>query len=369
MALSLLTLGQLPRGFAEYEWRWKRSRHDRCAPRLPRPTLARRISPRSAHDPARGRTGARRQHPVRPLCPAAGALRRNSRARSAAGTEGVACGRRWRRICHARGETLPAYDVYCPLGSLPLAFKTEPATIPADIPYLRADETHWRNGGRSIEALPGKRVAFAWAGHARHPNDRNRSIALGCSSLCFALDGFSFISVQRDLRGDDAVLLARQTNVTHIGTNLHDMAETAAVLALADLTIAVDTSVVHLAGAMGREAWVMLPFSPDWRWTLTGDHSPWYPRTRLFRQAKPGDWSGVIAAACATRCCASRSAIDFADQAATRIRGDRRRRFRMRLEPIARGALRATDLGIAHLLGDFTAQSARHPCDRASRRC
>ena len=73
------------------------------------------------------------------------------------------------------------------------------------------------------------------------------------------------------------------------------MADTAAVLALADLTIAVDTSVIHLAGAMGREAWVMLPFSPDWRWTLTGDHSPWYPRMRLFRQATPGDWPGVIA--------------------------------------------------------------------------
>jgi ADP-heptose:LPS heptosyltransferase len=80
-----------------------------------------------------------------------------------------------------------------------------------------------------------------------------------------------------------------------MGEKLNDMADTAAVLALADLTIAVDTSVIHLAGAMGREAWVMLPFSPDWRWTLTGDHSPWYPRMRLFRQAKPGDWSGVIA--------------------------------------------------------------------------
>ena len=84
-------------------------------------------------------------------------------------------------------------------------------------------------------------------------------------------------------------------SITHIGDKLDDMADTAAVLALADLTIAVDTSVIHLAGAMGREAWVMLPFSPDWRWTLTGDRSPWYPRMRLFRQATPGDWPGVIA--------------------------------------------------------------------------
>jgi hypothetical protein len=197
--------------------------------------------------------------------------------------------------CHARGETLPAYDVYCPLGSLPLAFKTEPATIPADIPYLRADETHLAKWRPIIEALPGKRVALAWAGHAKHPNDRNRSIALAQLEPLFALDGISFVSVQRDLRGDVEAILARHKTITHIGDKLNDMTDTAAVLALVDLTIAVDTSVIHLAGAMGREAWVMLPFSPDWRWTLTGDHSPWYPRMRLFRQAKPGDGSGVIA--------------------------------------------------------------------------
>jgi hypothetical protein len=110
-----------------------------------------------------------------------------------------------------------------------------------------------------------------------------------------ALEGISFVSIQRDLRGDDAALLARHKSIMHVGDKLDDMADTAAVLALANLTIAVDTSVIHLAGAMEREAWVMLPFSPDWRWTLTGDQSPWYPRMRLFRQANRGDWPGVIA--------------------------------------------------------------------------
>jgi ADP-heptose:LPS heptosyltransferase len=110
----------------------------------------------------------------------------------------------------------------------------------------------------------------------------------------FTLEGISFIGIQPELRAGDDEVLARH-NITQIGDKLADMADTAAVVALADLTIAVDTSAVHLAGAMGRETWVLLPFSPDWRWTLTGAHSPWYPKTQLFRQSKPGDWPGVIA--------------------------------------------------------------------------
>jgi hypothetical protein len=198
--------------------------------------------------------------------------------------------------CHARGETLPAYDFHCPLGSLPLAFKTEPSTIPAQIPYLRADHAHIAKWRPRIEMLPGNRVALAWAGHARHPNDRNRSIDLRLLEPLLALDGISFIGIQRDLRGDDREVLARHVSITDIAEQLTDMADTAAVTSLANLTISVDTSVVHLAGALGREAWVLLPFSPDWRWTLTGEHSPWYPLVRLFRQSSPGDWPGVIEA-------------------------------------------------------------------------
>jgi ADP-heptose:LPS heptosyltransferase len=93
------------------------------------------------------------------------------------------------------------------------------------------------------------------------------------------------------------------------------MADTAAIVALADITIAVDTSVAHLAGALGREAWVLLPFSPDWRWTLSGEHSPWYPQVRLLRQSAPGDWPGVVAAV-RDALCASAQRNDAADQAA-----------------------------------------------------
>ena len=185
--------------------------------------------------------------------------------------------------------------MHCPLGSLPLAFKTEPANIPADIPYLHADEARIAKWRPVIEALPGKRVALAWAGQANHANDRNRSIDLKTLAPLLALDRVSFVSIQRELRDNDAAHLARHANVTHLGGQLADMADTAAVAALVDLVIAVDTSVVHLAGAMGRPVWVMLPFTPDWRWTLTSEHSPWYPQARLFRQPAIGDWPSVVA--------------------------------------------------------------------------
>jgi tetratricopeptide (TPR) repeat protein len=296
LALSLLTLGELTRGFTEYEWRWKRTgmsdarRSYRGRLWLGEFPLGQRRILLTAEQglgdsiqfvryvPLLASNGAKVVLEVQPELKAL-----------LANADGV-------ESCHARGEALPAYDFHCPLGSLPLAFKTEPSTIPAQIPYLRADDAHIEKWRSSIEALPGKRVALAWAGHARHPNDRNRSIELRLLEPLLALDGISFISIQRDLRGDDREILARHGNITDIAEQLTDMADTAAVASLADLTVSVDTSVVHIAGAIGREVWVLLPFSPDWRWTLTGERSPWYPQMRLFRQSSPGDWRDVIEA-------------------------------------------------------------------------
>jgi hypothetical protein len=137
-------------------------------------------------------------------------------------------------------------------------------------------------------------VAIAWSGSADHPNDRNRSIALTRLAPLFALDA-GFVSIQRDLRSADADELARLPRLMHVGPDLADFDDTAAVVALADLVIAVDTSVVHLAGALGRPTWILLPFCPDWRWMLGREDSPWYPTARLFRQPAPGDWDSVIA--------------------------------------------------------------------------
>ena len=295
-ALSSLTLGDLGRGFQEYEWRWKRTGM----------TDARRgykgrlwlgefpLGQRTILLPAEQGLGDTIQF-VRyaPILARGGAkvvLEVHPELKALlANVDGVAS-------CHARGEALPAYDVYCPLGSLPLACKTEATTIPSGIAYLQADESHLTKWRTRIEQLPGKRVTLAWAGRSSHPNDRNRSIGLKLLEPLLTLAGVSFISIQRDLREDDATLLA-QRGVTHFGADLADMSDTAAIVALADLTIAVDTSVVHLAGAMGRDVWVLLPFSPDWRWTLTAEHSPWYPQARLFRQPALGDWPAAIATA------------------------------------------------------------------------
>jgi tetratricopeptide (TPR) repeat protein len=298
-ALSLLTLGDLQRGFAEYEWRWQRTgmrdtRRSYGKPLwlgeypLPRKTILLTAEQGlgdtiqfARYVPLLVKSGAR---VVLEAPPELKPLLEN--------LDGVAS-------CHARGDQLPAYDVHCPLGSLPLALKTEPATIPADIPYLRADGARIAKWRQRLDAPPGKRVALAWAGNVGHANDRNRSIELKLLEPLLALEGVSFLSIQRELRGDDAAVLARHANVSNHGGELSDMADTAALLTLADLTISVDTSVVHLAGALGRPVWVLLPFAPDWRWTLNGEMSPWYPQARLFRQPVLGDWPSVVAAVCA----------------------------------------------------------------------
>lgn len=197
--------------------------------------------------------------------------------------------------CHARGEPLPAYDMQCPLGSLPLALKTTAARVPAPIPYVTADAERVAKWHPAIDALPGRRVALAWAGHVHHINDMNRSVPLATLEPLLAQDDVSFVSIQHELRNADAGILGRHGNVTHLGGQFADMADTAAVLSLVDLVITVDTSVAHLAAAMGRPTWVLLPFTPDWRWTLVGAHSPWYPQARLFRQPAIGDWPAVVA--------------------------------------------------------------------------
>ena len=294
-ALSRLTLGDYARGFADYEWRWKRSgmsdprRNYRGALWLGEYPLAHRTVLLHAEQglgdtvqfaryvPLLARTGATVRLEVQPAL--TDLFARLSGAASV----------------HARGEALPAYDVHCPLGSLPLALKTTLESVPAEIPYLQAHETRLAKWRPLVEGLKGKRVALVWAGNPAHANDRNRSIDVSLLAPLLAVDGVSFIGLQRDLRAGDADFLARHPQVKNIGPGLADLADTAAVLALCDLLLTVDTAAVHLAGALSRAAWVLLPFSPDWRWTMQAERSPWYPQARLFRQPAPGDWASVVA--------------------------------------------------------------------------
>jgi tetratricopeptide (TPR) repeat protein len=294
-ALALLVLGDWQRGFQEYEWRWQRSGMTDTRRGYGRPLwlgeypLARKTILLHAEQGLGDTIQFARYAPLLARAGATVVLEVQAELKSLlGGIEDVAS-------CHARGEKLPAFDVHCPLGSLPLAFKTEPATVPAELPYLRAGEAHVAKWRPRIEALPGKRVALAWTGNASHANDRNRSIDLKLLEPLLALEGVSYLCIQRDLRGNDAEILARHANVSHLGGELSDMADTAAITALADLTISVDTSVAHVAGSLDRPLWVMLPFAPDWRWTLDGERCPWYPQARLFRQAALGDWPSAIA--------------------------------------------------------------------------
>jgi tetratricopeptide (TPR) repeat protein len=294
LALALLTAGDLRRGFEQYEWRWQRTGMEGARRKTGRPLwlgeypLGHKTILLHAEQGLGDTIQFARYVPMLARDGATVILEVQPELKELlASIESVAS-------CHARGETLPAFDVHCPLGSLPLAFKTDNDSVPANIPYLKADDariTKWRS---KIDALPRPRIALAWAGRASHANDRNRSIQLAQIAPLLSLEAVQFISIQRELRDDDTALLARTPHVTAIGSDLADMADTAAVLALTDLLIAVDTSVVHLAGAMGLPVWVMLPFYADWRWTLQGDRNPWYPNARLFRQPAPGDWTSVI---------------------------------------------------------------------------
>jgi Tfp pilus assembly protein PilF len=194
-----------------------------------------------------------------------------------------------------KGASLPQFDVHCPMMSLPLALNTSLDSIPSDIPYLEAPRDRLRLWQERLSAKRGSRVALAWAGSATHKRDQARSIPLANLQTLFGNNNaIEWLSVQRDLREGDAEILESHPHVQQLGLELNDFGDAAAVLSLADLVITVDTAVAHLAGALGRPVWVLLPYSPDFRWLLDREDSPWYPSARLFRQPFTGDWDSVI---------------------------------------------------------------------------
>jgi tetratricopeptide (TPR) repeat protein len=190
----------------------------------------------------------------------------------------------------------PVFDCHAPLMSLPLAFATTLETIPASPRYLAAGRDAVARWADRLPPGPKPRVGLVWSGSTKHQNDSRRSMTL--DQLAPLLDAdVHWICLQKEFRRGETETLDRRGNIAIPGAALTDFAETAAVIDHLDLVISVDTSVAHLAGAMGKPVWILLPFTPDWRWLLDRSDSPWYPSARLFRQPRPGDWASVVAAA------------------------------------------------------------------------
>lgn len=200
-------------------------------------------------------------------------------------------------LCLPKTDTtvVPPFDLHVAIDSLPLAFGTRLDSIPLGRDYLPSPEAQlvqaWENRLPPHNKL---RAGLVWSGNPKHVNDRNRSVSLRLLSALLDVDA-QFVSLQKNPRPEDAETLREHAGIFDHTALLTDFAETAALVSCLDLVISVDTSVAHLAAALGRPTWILLPHVADWRWHLDRDDSPWYPTARLFRQTEAGDYGGVLA--------------------------------------------------------------------------
>jgi tetratricopeptide (TPR) repeat protein len=296
LALVLLRQGEFREGFAEYEWR-KYVRNAAPVPNLPMPQWK--------GEELNGKTIL--LYPEQGLGDVIQFVRYIPMIVQRGGCVVVACPPTLRRILEPSfpmaqfidfSGKFPPIDVQCSIISLPLAFGTDLNSIPASVPYLKTDPAlilHWSARLGERDGRP--RVGIVWAGNPAHYNDRNRSIALSeldpllkkvtsTVSIPPQTVDVTFFSLQKERRPGE-VLPAHMTDFT---AELSDFADTAALISNLDFVITVDTSVAHLAGAIAKPTWVLLPFVTDWRWLLDRDDSPWYPTLRLFRQTKLASW-------------------------------------------------------------------------------
>lgn len=188
------------------------------------------------------------------------------------------------------------YKFSCPLPSLPYMFHTTLATVPNGIPYIKTNQNmiqKWRDIVEKKIAANRFKVGVVWAGNPNHKNDKNRSIPFQVFKQIFSLKEVTWISLQVDNNVDDLKTIPGE--VIDFREKISDFADTAGLIENIDLIVTVDTAVAHLAGAMGKETWLLLPVDPDWRWQTTSQESPWYPTIRIFRQLQLGDWQEVLA--------------------------------------------------------------------------
>lgn len=288
-SLILLCLGNLQRGFVEYECRWQRKE---SPPRpLPKPVWdGANLEGKTILLQAEQGIGdtiqfiryvplviERGGHIIVECQPPLVRL-----LKTVAGVEKVV----------AIGEILPEFDVYIPLLSLPRILETTLETIPAAIPYIYPLESVSLK--LDVPAKSYLKVGLVWAGNPSHQNDRNRSSSLNHFLPLFQIPGIAFYSLQKGSKVAEINQIAELVPLQDLSSQLNDFADTAAVIAQLDLVITVDTAVAHLTGAMGKPVWVLLCYNSDWRWMTEREDSPWYPSVRLFRQNRAGDWQEIL---------------------------------------------------------------------------
>lgn len=295
LALALLQVGQLETGWIEFEWRWKKRGFTSKARDFDQPLWD--------GSPMRGRTIL--IHAEQGFGDTFQFVRYIPMAAARGGTVVLECPLAQKALLAgvpgvsevvASGEKLPEFDVHLPLMSLPLVFNTRMDNIPREIPYIFPQVDSIAAWADKFEGSRKFRVGLVWAG--RRKPDPGRTCPLQMFSPLAGVPGVRFYSLQMRnemCSGDDAAVGLGLVDHT---PEIRDFSDTAALVAHLDLVISIDTGVAHLAGAMGKETWVLLPYAADWRWLLDRYDSPWYPTMKLFRQESPGDWSGPVDSVC-----------------------------------------------------------------------
>ncbi|MGB3936716.1 MAG: tetratricopeptide repeat-containing glycosyltransferase family protein [Burkholderiales bacterium] len=293
--MQLLLAGRFAEGWEEYEWRLRYPEYSGAdvAARAPRWDGGELGGRTILLDAEQGFGDALQFLRYAPLVAARGGrvLVRCAPelATLAAGTVGVAAVVR-------RGEALPQFDAWCPLPSLPRAFGTSLASVPAEVPYVHADAGKTARWRVRLAGADGEcRVGLVWASQSAHRTAPAKSVSLQALAGLGAVPGVRLYSLQLGAAVRDAQPGSEGMRLVDLGGEFFDFADTAAAVANMDLVISVDTAVAHLAGAMGRPVWTLLKFAPDWRWLLGREDSPWYPTMRLFRQESPDDWRQPVA--------------------------------------------------------------------------
>lgn len=298
-SMARIAAGDWRRGWEEYEWRWRGARENPGAGRdFP--------CPQWRGEPLGGRVVL--LHAEQGFGDALQFVRYAPLVAERGGRVIVECQSELLRLFGrlpgiaqlvARGDPLPPFDLHCPLMSLPHAFGTLPDTVPG-APYLTADPLRASAWRERLAAYPGVRVGVVWAGNPRrhdpvaHLIDRRRSLRFEQILPWLETPGCAFFSLQKGEA--EAGLPATGSRLVDLAPALHDFDDTAAAIAALDLVVGVDTSVVHLAGGLGKPVWMLSRFDACWRWGSAGETTPWYPTMRIFRQEAYADWNGPLGA-------------------------------------------------------------------------